>query len=133
MHLGKFPDSLEFQSWKVNFKTEVCAKSAFLHITIQWIKEVEIAKPIDDLMTSQSITGRTDFPDDDMLDVKIVSAVKKIISSVHFRKRRKWSWNVKTSQKCRILFSFRLCWLSTTKKVIETTINRIEDISKTSY
>ena len=22
LHLGKFPDSLEFQSWKVNFKTE---------------------------------------------------------------------------------------------------------------
>ena len=28
MHLGKFPDSMEFQSWKVNFKTEVCSKSA---------------------------------------------------------------------------------------------------------
>ena len=25
MHLGKFPDSLEFQSWHVNFKTEVCS------------------------------------------------------------------------------------------------------------
>ena len=24
LHLGKFPDSWEFQSWKVNFKTEVC-------------------------------------------------------------------------------------------------------------
>ena len=30
MHLGKFPDSLEFQSWKVNFKTEVCSKRAVL-------------------------------------------------------------------------------------------------------
>ena len=44
MHLGKFPDSLEFQSWEVNFKTEVSAKSAFPHITMHWIKEVEIAK-----------------------------------------------------------------------------------------
>ena len=25
LHLGKFPDSLEIQSCKVNFKTEVCA------------------------------------------------------------------------------------------------------------
>ena len=51
MHLGKFPDSLEFQSWNVNFKTEVCAKSAFPDITMHWIKEVEIAKSMDDLMT----------------------------------------------------------------------------------
>ena len=27
MHLGKFPDSTEFQSWKVNFRTEVCSKA----------------------------------------------------------------------------------------------------------
>ena len=26
LHLGTFSDSLEFQSWKVNFKTEICAK-----------------------------------------------------------------------------------------------------------
>ena len=29
LHLGKFPDSFKFQSWKVNFKTEVCANSVF--------------------------------------------------------------------------------------------------------
>ena len=57
MHLGKFPDSMEFQSWKVNFKTEVCSKSADL--TMHWIKEVEMAKSIDELMTSRSIAGRT--------------------------------------------------------------------------
>ena len=32
LHLAKFPDSMEFESWKVNFKTEVCAKSV-LRIT----------------------------------------------------------------------------------------------------
>ena len=26
MHLGKFPDSMEFQSWKVNIKTGVCSQ-----------------------------------------------------------------------------------------------------------
>ena len=26
LHLGEFPDSVEFQSWKGNFKTEVCSK-----------------------------------------------------------------------------------------------------------
>ena len=28
VHLGKFPDSIEFQSWKINFKVEVCSKTA---------------------------------------------------------------------------------------------------------
>ena len=87
MHLGILPDSLEFQSWKVNFKTEVCATSAFLHITMNWIREVEIAKSIDDLITSQSIIGRRDFPYYEMLDAKIASALKKLLTSVHFRRR----------------------------------------------
>ena len=65
MHLGKFPGSLEFQSWKVNFKTEVCSKFAVLHLTMQWIEEVEVAKSIDDFLTSRSIMERTDFPDYD--------------------------------------------------------------------
>ena len=87
MHLGKCPDSMEVQSWKVNFKTEVCAKSAFPHITMHWMKQVEIAKSIDELMTSRSIVGRNDFPDYDMIDAKIASALKKLLTHVHFRKR----------------------------------------------
>ena len=51
-----------------------------------WIKEVEIAKSLDDFLTSQPIEGR-DFPDFAMLDVKIASALKKIISNQHFRRR----------------------------------------------
>ena len=50
LHLGKFPDSLEFQIWRVHFKTEVCANSAFLHITLHLIKKVEIANSTDDLL-----------------------------------------------------------------------------------
>ena len=45
---------------------------------MQWTKEVEIAKSIDDLITSQSITWRRDFPDSEMLGAKIASALKKI-------------------------------------------------------
>ena len=44
LHLGKFPHSMEFQSRKVNFQTEVRSKSAVPHLTMHWIKEVEIAK-----------------------------------------------------------------------------------------
>ena len=75
MQLGKFPDSLEFQCWKVNFKTEVRAKSAVSHITMHWVQEVEIAKSIDDLLTSLSVTGRRDFTDCEMLDAMIASAL----------------------------------------------------------
>ena len=83
MHLGKFPDSMEFQSWKVNFKTEVCSKTADPHLAMNWIKEVEIEKSIDELTTSRSLLERTDFPDYDMLDAMIPSALKK--ASQHAR------------------------------------------------
>ena len=55
---------------------------------MHWIKEVEIAKSIDELMTSRSIVGRNDFPDYDMLDAMIASALKRLLDKrVHFRKR----------------------------------------------
>ena len=85
LHLRKFLDSLEFQSWRVNFKTEVCSKSADPHITMHWIKEVEKAKSIDELKTSRSIVARRAFTDFEMLDAMI--ALKKLLTSVHFRKR----------------------------------------------
>ena len=87
MHLGKFPDFMEFQSWKVNFKTAVCASSQFPNKTTHWITEVEMAKSIDDLMTTRSITRRTDFPDYDLLDAKIAFVLNKLITNMHFRRR----------------------------------------------
>ena len=47
-NLGKFPNSSGISELgKVNFKTEICAKQRFF--TMQWVKEVEVAKSIDDL------------------------------------------------------------------------------------
>ena len=78
---------MEFQSWKVNFKTEACSKTADTHHPMHLINEVEMAKSIDDLMTSQSITGRRDFTDCDMLDAMIASALKKLLDKhIHFAK-----------------------------------------------
>ena len=37
-------------------------------LTMQWIKEVETAKSIDELKTSRSIVAHRDFPDYDMLE-----------------------------------------------------------------
>ena len=56
---------------------------------MRWIKEVDIAKRIDNLMTSQSITGRRDFPDYDMLHTMLASALKRLLDKhVHFRKKK---------------------------------------------
>ena len=55
---------------------------------MHWIKEVEMVKAIDELVTSRSILARNDFPDYDMLDAMIASALKRLLDKhVHFRKR----------------------------------------------
>ena len=59
---GTFPDSMEFQSWNVNFRTEVCLRTADPQITMHWMREVEIAKTIGELMTSRSIMEAKRFP-----------------------------------------------------------------------
>ena len=87
MHPGKFPDSMEFHSWKVNFKTEVYSDSQFPHLTMHWITEVEMPKSIGVFLTSRSITGRIDFTDYDLLDANTASALKKLIANMHFRRR----------------------------------------------
>ena len=51
-----------------------------------WIEEVEVAKSVDDLMTSQSIEGH-EFLEFEMLDAKIASASKRIITNQYFRRR----------------------------------------------
>ena len=57
-------------------------------VIILWIKEVEIARSIDELATSLSITGQPKFPDFDMLDAMIASALKKLLhTQSNFRKR----------------------------------------------
>ena len=49
------------------------------------IREVEVAKSVDHLVTSQSIRGHR-FPIFEMLDAKISSALKRIVSNPYFRR-----------------------------------------------
>ena len=84
LHFDKVPDPVDFQRWKVNFKTEVCSYSGCPTIAMLWTKEVEIAISVDDLMTSQSVEGLQDFSDLEMLDVKIPSALRKIIIKFYY-------------------------------------------------
>ena len=87
-NFGNFPDSMEFQSWKINFRTEDCLRTADPQITTLRIKEVEIAKPIDEFATFRSITGQPNFRDFDLLNAMIASAMKKLFDTQsNFRKR----------------------------------------------
>ena len=52
-----------------------------------WIKEVEMVESVDDLKSSRSIQGCTHFPNFEMLDARIVSALNKIIQNSHFKKK----------------------------------------------
>ena len=67
LHFGKSPDSNDFQCWRVNFRTDLCANTPIPQLTKSWIKEMEMARSTDDLLTSQSIEGRRDFPYFEML------------------------------------------------------------------
>ena len=42
---------------KTNLQTDVCSCSGCLTRAMLWIKEVEVGKAVDDLMTSQLIRG----------------------------------------------------------------------------
>ena len=87
MHLGKSPDHTEFQSWTANFRTEVCWKAKNPTLALQWIKEIEAAKSLDDLITPKSITGK-DFPDYEELDLMMATALKRCYDKqTHFRKK----------------------------------------------
>ena len=73
MHLGQFPGHTKFQSWSVNFRTEVCSKAKNPIRALQWIKEIEAAKSLDDFITPKSTTGK-DFTDYEELEA---SALKR--------------------------------------------------------
>ena len=88
MHLGKSPDHTEFQSWIVNFRTEVCSKAKNIpHAPCSGSRK---SKQPNRWMTStlqKSITGK-DFPDCEELDLMMASALKRCCDKqTHFRKK----------------------------------------------
>ena len=50
LHFDKFPKPATFACWKIRFKTEVCTCSHFPTEAMHWIKEVEMADSVDDLI-----------------------------------------------------------------------------------
>ena len=86
LHFDKFPTPATFACWKIRFKTEVCTCSQFPTEAMQWIKEVEMVDPVDDLKSSLSTRG-IPMPKFEVLDARIASALNKIIHSSHFKRR----------------------------------------------
>ena len=71
----------------MNFRIEACSKAKNPTLALQWVKEIEAAKPLDDLITPKSITGK-DFPDYEELDLMMAAALKRCNDKqTHFRKK----------------------------------------------
>ena len=51
------------------------------------IKELEMVDSVDDSKSSRSIRGYTHFPNVEMLDARIASALNKIIQNSYFKKK----------------------------------------------
>ena len=69
------------------FKTQVSVFFGSPSEAMLWIKEVEMVDPVDDLKSSHSIQGYTHFPNFEMLDARVASALNKIIVNSYFEKR----------------------------------------------
>ena len=86
LHFDKFPTPATFACWKIKFKTEVCLCSQCPTEAMLWIKEVEMVDSVDDLMSSSS-TREIQMPNFEVLDVRIASALNRIIHNSHFKRR----------------------------------------------
>ena len=68
--------------WKIRFKNQVTICSDFPSGAMLWIKDVEMVDSLEELKSSRSVSGKN-FPNFEMLDAKIASALNKIIQNSH--------------------------------------------------
>ena len=86
LKFDNFPNPQSFLVWKIRFKTQVTTCSDFPSEAMSWIKEVEMVDSLEESKSSRSVSGKN-FPNFEMLDVKIASALNKIIHNSHFKKK----------------------------------------------
>ena len=86
LQFDAFPNPSSFLVWGARFKKQVSSGSDFSSEAMLWIKEVEMVDSVDELKSSRSVHGK-DFLDFEMLDVKIASALNKIIQKSQFKKK----------------------------------------------
>ena len=86
LQFDEFPTPSSFLCWKIRFRNQVAACSDFPSEAMLWIKEVEMVDSMEELKSSRSVAGKN-FPNFEMLDAKIASALNKIIQNSHFKKK----------------------------------------------
>ena len=82
LHFDKSPST--FSCWKIRLKTQ--ASSEFPSEAFLRIKEVEMVDSVDERKTSRSMKGKV-FPNFEMLDARIASALDNIIQNSQFKKK----------------------------------------------
>ena len=86
LQFAKFPNPQSFLLWKIRFKNQVTTCSDFPSDAMLWIGEVEMVDSREELKSSRSVSGQN-FPNFEMLDAKIASALNKIIQNSQFKKK----------------------------------------------
>ena len=90
LHFDKFPTPWTFSCRKIRFKAQASACFSSPLEAMLWIKEVEMVYSVCDLKTSHSIQGYSHFPNFEMLDARIASALNKIIQNPTPKRRSVW-------------------------------------------
>ena len=86
LHFEKIPNPQSFSVWKIRVKNQVTTCSNFPLDAMLWIKEVEMVDSLEELKSSRTVFGKN-FPNFEMLDAKIASALNKIIQNSQFKKK----------------------------------------------
>ena len=86
LQFDKFPHPPSFLVWKIRFKNQATTCSDSPSDAMLWIKEVELVYSLDELKSSRSVCGNN-FPNFEMLDARISSALNKIIENSQFKKK----------------------------------------------
>ena len=86
LQIDNFPTPQSFLVWKIRFKNQVTTCSDCPSEAMLWIKEVEMVDSLKELKSSRTVSGKN-FPNFEMLDAKIASALNMIIHNSHFKKK----------------------------------------------
>ena len=81
LQFDNFHAPSSFLCWKIRFKNQVTSCSDFPSEAMLWIKEVEMVDSMEELKSSRSVAGKN-FPNVEMLDAKIASALNKFILKI---------------------------------------------------
>ena len=84
--IDNFLTPQSFLVWKIRFKNQVATCSDFPSDAMLWIKEVEKVDSLEEMKSSRSVCGKN-FPNFEVLDAKIASALNWIIQNSQFKKK----------------------------------------------